>query len=281
MKRRQSFPKPRPTGFTLIELLVVIAIIAILAAILFPVFQKVRENARRASCESNMKQIGLALIQYQQDADEKFPVGIPMASKAVGMGWAGQISPFTKSYALFTCPDDTNVGGIGFMGAPYYPISYALNTYEAGQALAQINAPATTVMEFEVGGVSAYITLADEGIAELLGPGRFSAAGDGLGGADDSTATTTDLYSAVVKNSCTTTATGCTQFAQTAPNLPFDANSGTNDRHDKQSSNLAGSSNYLLSDGHVKYLKYTYISTGGTPVTNSNLGSFVATFNIQ
>lgn len=62
-------------GFTLIELLVVIAIIAILAAILFPVFARARENARRASCQSNLKQIGLGILQYAQDYDERYPGG--------------------------------------------------------------------------------------------------------------------------------------------------------------------------------------------------------------
>ena len=79
-------------GFTLIELLVVIAIIAILAAILFPVFQKVRENARRASCESNVKQLCLAVIQYTQDNDEAYPVASasPDGNRNGRRGWGGK-----------------------------------------------------------------------------------------------------------------------------------------------------------------------------------------------
>jgi prepilin-type N-terminal cleavage/methylation domain-containing protein len=65
------------TGFTLIELLVVIAIIAILAAILFPVFARARENARRSSCLSNMRQIGVGILQYNQDYDEYYPYYCP------------------------------------------------------------------------------------------------------------------------------------------------------------------------------------------------------------
>ncbi len=92
-------------GFTLIELLVVIAIIAILAAILFPVFARARENARRASCQSNLKQIGLGILQYKQDYDELYP------SEGVGSltnpGWAYNIQPYVKSEQLFQCPSET------------------------------------------------------------------------------------------------------------------------------------------------------------------------------
>src|SRR5215472_15354065 len=99
-------------GFTLIELLVVIAIIAILAAILFPVFAQAREKARQTSCLSNSKQIGLALLQYEQDYDEQFPVGSkfdPAVNNqlAWGQGWAGQIYPYTKSAQILKCPDDS------------------------------------------------------------------------------------------------------------------------------------------------------------------------------
>ena len=100
-------------GFTLIELLVVIAIIAILAAILFPVFGRARENARRASCQSNLKQIGLGLMQYVQDNNERVPVGC--ADKGTGGGdgqcvagrdvvWMSAIQNYVKSTEVFTCP---------------------------------------------------------------------------------------------------------------------------------------------------------------------------------
>ena len=92
------------SGFTLIELLIVIAIISLLAAILFPVFGRARENARRSSCQSNMKQIGLGILQYLQDNDEQFPlIGDPSASPC-SSPWQERIQPYLKSKGLFHDP---------------------------------------------------------------------------------------------------------------------------------------------------------------------------------
>src|SRR5689334_25106138 len=96
----------RSKGFTLIELLVVIAIIALLAAILFPVFARARENARRTACLSNLKQLGLAFIQYSQDYDESFPMGNISGSSGLhlGYGWASRVYPYVKNQQIFVCP---------------------------------------------------------------------------------------------------------------------------------------------------------------------------------
>ena len=106
MNPRMVSSRAPKSGFTLIELLVVIAIIAILAAILFPVFAQAREKARAISCISNLKQLGLGMVQYAQDYDEKNPYvfgnnGHPDTS------WCTLTMPYVKSAGVFACPDDT------------------------------------------------------------------------------------------------------------------------------------------------------------------------------
>jgi prepilin-type N-terminal cleavage/methylation domain-containing protein/prepilin-type processing-associated H-X9-DG protein len=121
MKRITVLTKKKIIGFTLIELLVVIAIIAILAAILFPVFAKVREKARAIACLSNCKQAGLAYFQYTQDYDEMTPsvdkaqlVGLDgQTSSQVYANWTYLLQPYTKSWNVFIDPDDSRTWSAG------------------------------------------------------------------------------------------------------------------------------------------------------------------------
>ncbi len=128
-------------GFTLIELLVVIAIIAILAAILFPVFARARENARKSSCSSNLKQLGMGALQYAQDYDERLP-SYRLASTDPGcrINWWDQIQPYVKNTQVLVCPSQ-----------PTWSCGYGINGSHTGPcgsnvSLAQIGRPAQAVM---------------------------------------------------------------------------------------------------------------------------------------
>jgi prepilin-type N-terminal cleavage/methylation domain-containing protein/prepilin-type processing-associated H-X9-DG protein len=140
----------RRSGFTLIELLVVIAIIAILAAILFPVFARAREKARQASCLSNQKQIGLGLMMYVQDYDEKTPVQFNGWDQPL---WRDVILPYIKNGQVYQCPSDGNA-----WGTPHQA-SYGMNAYwkviqngwnwayyGCSVSLSELQAPADTIL---------------------------------------------------------------------------------------------------------------------------------------
>ena len=140
--QRQDGRNGARKAFTLIELLVVIAIIALLAAILFPVFARARENARKSSCANNVKQLGLGIAQYVQDYDEQYPYGTPRGGTGFrGTGWAGMIYPYVKSPQVYGCPNDpTKPSGNN------YPVSYSFNgAYLGARALADVAKSTQTV----------------------------------------------------------------------------------------------------------------------------------------
>ncbi|MCE5240984.1 DUF1559 domain-containing protein [bacterium] len=146
-------------GFTLIELLVVIAIIAILAAILFPVFAKAREKARQTSCLSNLKQWGLAAMQYAQDFDERLP---KHGTKCGGAGanqldvcQLNKMQPYVKNTQMATCPSSSNTWGIGW--------NIGMRDNSIGLAIGTIVSPAQTVIMGDGGRNAPFISGRDPG----------------------------------------------------------------------------------------------------------------------
>lgn len=246
------------SGFTLIELLVVIAIIAILAAILFPVFAQARAKARQISCLSNQKQLGLAYMQYVQDFDETFPFSEKWGG--AGAGWAGHMYPYVKSAGVYECPDDT----VERWNDPAKPhkVSYAQNAkLSSGNhfwdwqfdsatgaysntdtaTLSTLKSPASVVLLFESygqqGGQSYpqpnldKMNYAQVNQANVTNPLEVdSVAGIGVNTAWQ-VSVTADRHGNYTRNKA--------------------------DNAQSSSGSLLGGANFILADGHVKFLKVT------------------------
>jgi len=272
------FSANKRSGFTLIELLVVIAIIAILAAILFPVFAKVREKARQTACISNQKQLGLAMFQYVQDADEIFPEGLvhngpnvagTPGSNGSGLGWAGAISPYIKAPAMLKCPDDPTTPDAGAIAANAVTCSYALNQYLPARSLAFLESPSTTVEMFEVKNDTAIISRVDEN-AYNHNSWIVSAVGNGWVYMPWTSSTACN-YGGDYSSAVDCGANSCSKSGWD-PVCP--ATSGTLARHNPNSDWRMGSANYLLADGHCKMLKCenaAITNDGPNPPKNSEL----------
>jgi len=261
-------------GFTLIELLVVIAIIAILAAILFPVFAKVREKARQISCLSNEKQLALAILQYQEDYDEYLPLAnyYQGPTATIGNGsWYFAVDPYVKAGVpevttaasltgyknaqVFECPDQTPIAGVTIA---QYPLrAYVINlNYSASLAasttntvssappysvfsntqtsLAGIQTPANTVLLAEGYGAYNYTTGCDYPNHETC-HGVDADTADGVGQAPD--------------------------LSHDTVNYPYARN-----RH-------SGGSNYAFFDGHAKWYHApgnNWVTVGSVPAESTS-----------
>jgi len=239
-----SRSKMRYEGFTLIELLVVIAIIAILAAILFPVFARARENARRASCMSNLKQIGLGFMMYIQDYDEKFPPYLinyttsPTAPNGVTpsnpYAWSDALQPYIKSTQVYQCPSQSGSAPVGSAGGPF-----------AGQA------------DPTKWGYTDYwynSMLNKQSDAIVVSPSLTVLAGDGNAG------NAYYFYDGcrITGNSSDIDCDGSTPYITMWSERQY----GLFSRH------LDGI-NYAFADGHVKWLKSSIVD-GGTTISGSN-----------
>jgi len=261
-------------GFTMVELLVVIAIIAMLVSILLPVLGTVRENGRRAACQSNLKGLGQAAIMYTQDYDETW-LGLRTGSGSVP--WGSEMYPYVRNTQVFQCPSDTTPANSNTLDLP---ISYSLNMDWAmgpddkGQhpfVLSASSNPSLTVTFVEVRDAWTQV----DNSAETCSPngngyGKINGGCPPAGWGSSTTRYATGFLGGGPNLSGADFAdysTGCTD--QTCGGLAFDGNS----RH-------LGGSNFAFGDGHVKWLSGNNVSVGYTPgSSNCAQGTYTASNN--
>jgi len=237
------------SAFTLIELLVVIAIIAILAAILFPVFAKAREKARQISCLSNERQLGLGSMQYVQDNDETYAFSQRWGT--AGDGWGGRIYPYVKSTAIFSCPDD------GMARNQWSPkkVSYAQNSLISSDlpfwlwdsqgthtaTLASLTAPASTVLLYECPGMLGGNANYPEPISSLSSSNWAS-----INSGDVTNSAEVDSQAGIGINSAWQAPMAVDRHGNFSLNTADTAQSSTG--------SAIGHANFVFADGHAKYL---------------------------
>jgi prepilin-type N-terminal cleavage/methylation domain-containing protein len=266
------YSRKSTAGFTLIELLVVIAIIAILAAILFPVFAQAREKARAISCLSNTKEVGLAVLQYVQDYDESMPSGVYSPTVYLpGLAWAGQTYPYMKNAQVYKCPDDStaNIAASSVSFAKYassYVYNYNIPRYAV--ALAALDAPASTVLAGEIRGDVAEVSAPNEWSGTGLPAGGYlqSAASDGLTTLvcepDGIVPTNVQLDTGVL---------GGWQYHTPPFSNIWYLRSTLGGRH-------TDGANYIAGDGHAKWLKPNAVSAGLPAVQSTDQPLYVSPY---
>jgi len=265
-------------GFTLIELLVVIAIIAILAAVLFPVFATARDKARQTSCASNLKQLGLAFLEYSQDYDETLPRGqqwsVIAAANSIsggnslswGPGWAAQVYPYVKSKQVYACQSDT------YNNPTYDNLSYTYNYNIAQDTVSNnaylypsgIPAPSGMLSQFTI--PTKTILLFETSYPKINAPHiQLSSTSPG---ADVSVVANGNQYLSL--NVAVVYATG---YLAGGGNDPGSGNDPGGSNYPSAVGRHLGTSNYLLADGHVKALVGNLVSMGTNATAAGNAAS--------
>lgn len=251
-------------GFTLTEMLVVVGIVAVLAAIIFPIYARARESANRAACLTQVKGLGTAIGLYVADADDHAPMmrlGFFGGRVAMGLGWAGRVVPYARGTGGFACRSDKRGvrSGTALPGAQ--TVSYGINSNLARETgISSSVAASRTVLLFEVSGGRALLSATDEG--DSIRPGTYRLVSPTGDGTDGGLLAETSVWPGPGKDRFTLYATGEMDNAASR----FDVDDTDDPRHGE-------GANFLALDGHAAWSKPEAVSAGHSAASAGDVQS--------